>query len=209
MTTFPDDVASPIDLRDPADALDWEQTAMVKRPWRADFFVRFSEALGGVSPPVQRVLELGSGPGFLAEHLLSTHPALKAVLLDFSTPMHALARARLGPLASRAEFVTRSFKDPDWAESLGLFDAVVTNQTVHELRHKRHAAGLHAQVRSLLRPGAIYLVADHHCGDGGMTNNDLFMTVAEQHEALLDAGFTRVDGLLQHGGMVLHAARMA
>jgi len=34
------------------------------------------------------------------------------------------------------------------------------------------------------------------------------MTVAEQREALLDAGFTRVDGLLEHGGMVLHAARM-
>jgi predicted methyltransferase len=43
----------------------------------------------------------------------------------------------------------------------------MTNQAVHELRHKRHARELHRQVARLLTPGGSYLVCDHFCGPGG------------------------------------------
>ena len=33
------DVPSPIDLRQMSDALEWERTANLKRPWRSDFFL--------------------------------------------------------------------------------------------------------------------------------------------------------------------------
>ena len=64
-----------------------------------------------LEPPVSRVLELGSGPGFLACHLLKALPNVHMVLLDFSAVMHELAKQRLGPLVSRVEFVEGSFKD--------------------------------------------------------------------------------------------------
>lgn len=201
-----DDVPSPIDLRSMADAREWADSALGKRPWRVDFFNRFADVLDARGQEGLRVLELGSGPGFLAAHLLQRLPGLRYVALDFSAAMHELARERLGALAAGVQFVERSFREAGWAEGLGLFDAVVTNQAVHELRHKRHAPGLHRQVRPLLATGGAYLVCDHFAGVGGMGNDQLYMTVDEQCQALREAGFARVDCLSNQGGLVLHQA---
>ena len=57
------DVPSPIDFRLMSDALEWESTAMSKRPSRIEFFSEFAAAIKAMPIPVTRVLELGSGPG--------------------------------------------------------------------------------------------------------------------------------------------------
>ncbi len=102
---MPEDEPSPIDLRLAREALEWEQSAMQKRPCRVEFFACFTSEVSEVSPKVRRVLELGSGPGFLANHLLQSLSDIELVLLDFSSAMHALARVRLGELANRATFI--------------------------------------------------------------------------------------------------------
>ncbi len=201
------EVPSPIDLRLMSDAREWERLAMQKRPWRMEFFSTFAEELRKQKPPVSRVLELGSGPGFLAWHLLNALPSVHMVLLDFSAAMHELTKQRLGPLVSRVEFVERSFKDPLWSERLTQFDAVVTHQAVHELRHKRYALELHTQVKRVLRPGGSYMVCDHFLGPDGMSNDQLYMTVDEQRAAIASAGYHSVREVLLKGGLVLHHAR--
>ncbi|MCV2367941.1 class I SAM-dependent methyltransferase [Roseateles oligotrophus] len=198
-----EDVPSPIDLRQPADAQQWAATALSKRPDRPEFFACFERSIG--AGPC-RVLELGSGPGFLAHHLLNALPSLDYVALDFSVAMHDLARERLGPLSQRVQFIQRSFKEGDWSQGLGQFDFVLTHQAVHELRHKRYAAALHRQVRTLLAPGGAYLVCDHFAGADGMSNDQLYMTADEQAAALADAGFASIEPLLCKGGMLLHRA---
>ena len=200
------DVPSPIDLRLVSDALEWEATAMQKRPYRADFFARFVDELARLQPKPARVLELGSGPGFLAAKVLAKITSVRMTLLDFSEPMHALARQRLGPMANRAEFILADFKDSGWNKGLAGFDAVITNQAVHELRHKSYATDFHRQVAGALRPGGIYLVADHFLGAEGMTNDQLYMTTAEQKSAIESAGYASVVEVHLHGGMVLHRA---
>lgn len=198
------DVPSPIDLRCMEDARKWAESAMSKRPWRAEFFAAFARVIGNAS--AARVLELGSGPGFLAEHLLRSYVTLRYVALDFSSAMHELAAQRLGELAGRVQFVERSFREAAWPDGLGQFEFVVTNQAVHELRHKRHASLLHAQVKQVLLPGGAYLVCDHFFGNGGMSNDQLYMSVAEQRQALQDAGFSSVEQVMLKGGLVLHHA---
>jgi ubiquinone/menaquinone biosynthesis C-methylase UbiE len=200
------DVPSPIDLRLVSDASEWERTASDKRPWRAEFFENFGDGLKGVQPPVRHVLELGSGPGFLASHLLGAMPDLHMVLLDFSSAMHELARRRLGPMTSRVDFLEKSFKGADWSDGLKSFDAVVTNQAVHELRHKRYAVELHRQVRTVLGSGGSYLVCDHFHGTDGMSNDQLYMTVDEHKAAIQTAGFASIREVFKKGGMVLHHA---
>jgi ubiquinone/menaquinone biosynthesis C-methylase UbiE len=202
------DVPSPIDLRLIADASEWEATAMQKRPWRTEFFAKFADELAHLEPAANRVLELGSGPGFLANRLLSALPDLRMTLLDFSEAMHALARQRLGAMVDRVEFLVRSFKTSEWVQGLHEFDAVITNQAVHELRHKRYAEELHRQVTTLLRAGGKYLVCDHFAGPGGMTNDQLYMTVAEQKAAIESAGYASVRQVLMKNGMVLHQATL-
>lgn len=200
----PLDVPSPIDLQREVDAKAWAESANRLRPWRNQFFEAVSAAIP--SDRAARILELGSGPGFLAEHILRSHPAARMVLLDLSEPMHTLAIERLKPFAGRVSYVCRSFKGEDWTDGLGTFDYIVTNQAVHELRHKRYAESLHRSVRSILNVNGLYLVSDHFCGEGGMKNDALYMTVEEQRQALLAAGFEEVCELLCLGGMVMHGA---
>ena len=197
------DVPSPIDLRRMSDARPWAETALARRPVRPEFFDAFAREIGRDGA---RILELGSGPGFLAEHLLGAWSGLDYTALDFSPAMHQLAAERLGERAMRVRFVERSFREPAWVEGLGPFDVVVTHQAVHELRHKDYATTLHAQVRPLLAAGGRYLVCDHHLGGEGLSNDQLYMTVDQQRDALLRAGFANVEAVLVKGGLVLHRA---
>ncbi|RYX80133.1 class I SAM-dependent methyltransferase [bacterium] len=203
-----DDVPSPIDLRSMPDAQEWESTAMQKRPWRTEFFDAFAqEVKSATGLHSAHILELGSGPGFLAKHLLDRIPNItRYVALDFSSAMHQLAIQRLGEQVSRVEFVERSFLQPAWHSDLGAFDFVVTHQAVHELRHKRHATFLHAKVAQLLKPSGKYLVCDHFAGMNGMKNTDLYMSANEQAQSLKQGGFSSVLCLLKEGGLVLHSA---
>ncbi len=200
----PVDIPSPIDLCAMPDALAWERTAM-QRPFRQEFFEAFANELSLITQPTIRVLELGSGPGFLARQVLDHIPNLEITLLDFSSAMHELARLRLGNVLNRVTFVERSFKEPGWAYDLGIFEAVITNQAVHELRHKRHATALHQQVRGLLQERGVYLVCDHYCGEDGMQNDQLYMTLDEQHASLQSAGY-KVSNVLIKGGRALYRA---
>ena len=144
------------------DARQWADTALRRRPERREVMAALV-ADQQVLQPV-RVLELGSGLGFLASQLPSALSRLQMGLLELSAVMHGLACRRLAGLAVRARFVQRSFLDADCNRGLGTVDAMVPIQAVHELRRKRRAVALHVQVRAVLGPGGQYLVADHVAG---------------------------------------------
>jgi len=179
---------------------------MAKRPWRQSFFRRFVAELEPRLSAGGSILELGSGPGFLARQLLEALPRVAHTALDFSAPMHALAEERLGPLAQRVRFVQADFKTSEWAAGLSSYDAVVTMQAVHELRHKRHAASLYEVVRRLLRPGGLFLVCDHVCGEAGMAETSLYMSLDEHRRALHEAGFS-AHLVRYESGIVLYRAQ--
>ena len=198
------EIPSLIDFCNPEDAREWERKAP-SRPGRASILRAFVSELHDLAANEFHVLELGSGPGFLAALLLEAFPSMRLTLLDFSYAMHDLARARIGE-TNRVQFVERSFKEPNWGDGLGPFNAIITNQAVHELRHKRYAQALHSQARKLLRPGAPYLVCDHWYGEGGMSDDQLYMDIPEQRHALESAGFRAVRQVIVAGSLVMHRA---
>lgn len=200
----PDDVSSPIDLRNMSDARRWADAAMLVRPVRHDIFNRIVEELRDLGSTPLSVLELGSGPGFLAERITASVMTFGYTALDFSAAMHALAKERLGARSERISFLERDFKQPDWTSGLGTVDAVVTVQAVHELRHKRHALALYRQVANVLRPSGVFLMCDH-VTDGAMKERALFMTLDEHETALRAAGFT-CRSLTEADGLVLYRA---
>ncbi|MEX3009545.1 class I SAM-dependent methyltransferase [Hoeflea sp. TYP-13] len=203
---MPHDIPSAIDLRLMEDASKWASNAE-QRPGRNAILDRLVEEAGRRAGPDPLILELGSGPGFLAHRMLKEIPQARYTALDFSPAMHALARARVKPFIDRITFLERSFKSDSWAEDLQPFDIVVTNQAVHELRHKRHAKALHQQVHGLLTQEGSYLVSDHFSGDGGLPDTELFMSADEQSNALSEAGFPSVTRIAAEGSLVLHLAR--
>ena len=204
---IPADVPSPIDLKDMVDAQEWERTAM-QRPFREEFFEAFNTQLGLLEVPSLSAIELGAGPGFLALHILVRRPNIHYTLLDFSSAMHTLAKRRLEPLIGvDFKYIECDFKTAGWADSLGQYDAVLSNQAVHELRHKRYALDFFRQVRSLLKPGGILLFCDHYYGEGGLSNDQLYMSLEEQCEVLRSAGFNASEVLVK-GGRALYSARL-
>lgn len=178
-----DDVPSPIDLRDPATARAWADNADRARPWRQ----QIREAIAAEIRGAHRVLEVGSGAGQLAQCVLERE--VSYVGLDFSPAMHELARERCG---DRATYVVGDFKQPGWSQGLGTFDAVITMQAVHELRHKRHAVALYRDVCEI---APLFVVCDHEPMLTAKTRftpdqlRALNATCDEQHAYLRDAGF--------------------
>ena len=127
-----EDVPSPIDLRTEADAKAWAESAEVARPWRSQLRATFAAELDRL-PAGSSVLELGAGPGFLAERVLETCTNIERyTLLDFSEPMLNMARTRLARFDA-ADFVQRDFKSPGWNEGLGTYRAIVAMQAIHEI----------------------------------------------------------------------------
>ena len=89
------DVPSPIDLRNYEDAVEWQDTANVKRPWRKDFLDYYANLIRTHASDQCRISELGAGPGFLAQHLLSQLPNIQYTAFDFSEAMYQLAQQKL------------------------------------------------------------------------------------------------------------------
>ena len=205
-TVHTQDVPSPIDWSQADEVRSWVDETARQRPYRAVFFAAFAQQINEHCLPEAVVLELGSGPGLLAEAILNACSVASYSLLDFSAPMHALAQARLGVHRRKTHFLQRDFRAPDWGAGLGPFDAIVTLQAAHEVRHKRYVPRLLESTLDLLLPGGCLLFADH-CFDGAAFGNaDLYMTRDEQREALIDAGFGTVECVLDHQGMALFRA---
>jgi SAM-dependent methyltransferase len=198
----PDDVPTAVNFLEPAHARTWTAETTLKKPWRAQFFAAFCAAL----PDERlRILEVGSGPGHLAREILTHRDVAEYVALDFSDAMHELAREHLGELAAHVTFVTRNFRSPDWVAGLTGFDAVVTQQAVHEARHKRHAQPLLVQARTTLAPSGLLLFCDSYASPSSKPH--LFLERDEQPAVLHAAGFATIELLRDEHGMALYAAR--
>lgn len=209
MTTLPneqgEDVPSPIDLRSPSDANAWVAAAERSRPWRAAIREAIAELLRAARPAPRHVLELGSGPGLLAEAVLQVCAVERYVLFDFSDPMLEMSRARLAGCPS-AQFICGDFKRMGWAESVPApFDVILAMQSVHEIRHKRHVRGLYQEIRGLLRPGGLLIVCDHVPPPEGSPFAALHSSEAEQHANFASAGFAEITTHLNLNGLYVCA----
>ena len=203
-----DDVPSPVDFHDPRQAEHWVENTTKKRPWRVEFFGAFVAQIDRHFDQPVAVLEVGSGPGLLAEHILRRCNVRSYALLDFSMAMHELARERLEGRLDRASFLHRSFQSANWVDGLDEYDAIVTMEAIHEVRQKKHIPPLLDQIHGLIRDGGCFFFCDHYYAEGNSGKNpDLYLTREEQVPALESAGFQQIELLLDKGEMALYRAR--
>jgi ubiquinone/menaquinone biosynthesis C-methylase UbiE len=108
-----------------------------------------------------RILDVGGGYGMLTREVLEELPNSRVVLHDFSEPMFDQARARLGPLVDRVEFVRADLRDPSWVESVGgPFDAVVSSIAIHNVRDPDRIRAIYAEIRSIVADGGCFANLD-------------------------------------------------
>jgi len=210
MSTQPDpdaDVPYGEDLQNPEAAAAWAAAADRKRPHRLPVRQAIVDRLRQL-PAHARMLELGSGPGYLAEQVLTECRTIAAyTLLDFSEPMLAMSRARVGQFPA-ARFVLADFREPSWTAAVpGPWNAVVSMQAVHEVRHKRHAPALYRDIAEILAPSGLLVVCDLMPQDDTARSAALFMTGDEQLETMRAAGFIDVRLVTSGDGLALCEGR--
>ena len=76
-----------------------------------------------------------------------------------------------------------------------------------ELRHKRRAPLLYAQVRTVLAPHGLFVVCDHEPPPTRVRAEDLHATATEQRAMLAAAGFTEIETLALVDTLYVLAAR--
>ncbi len=202
MTTY--SIPSSIDFQDLEQARRWAEDANRKRPWRSEFWLEFASRILVEVGEGARIVEVGSGPGFLADEIIRTCRPESYTLIDISEAMHFISRERLLEHENQLQFLIRDISKPDWTDGIGLHDAVVSMQAIHEVRHKTRIPSVVALLRSIVRPGGIVLLCDHTPELMPDQKKDLYLTAEEQGRALSDAGFESVRLIKTRESLALH-----
>jgi trans-aconitate methyltransferase len=122
---------------------------------------RATEAVHGRAPG--RVLDLGGGPGVLAERMARRWPGAAVALMDIDPVLLTLARQALG---EGVRALDGDLSSPDWVSRAGAgHDLVTAVMTLHYLPAARVRA-CYAEARRTLAPGGLFVVADLMPEDG-------------------------------------------
>jgi SAM-dependent methyltransferase len=111
-----------------------------------------------------RILDLAGGTGSISLRALRRFPQARTTLVDVDPVLLTIARASLD---DRSVVVSANLRTPDWVDSLADrdFDAVLTATALHWLPLDR-IAELYGEIREVLRPGGVFVNADHMPDDG-------------------------------------------
>ncbi len=200
------EVPSDHDFFDPAYVKHWSESISRYRPERKEIFKAFAAEAARIGRAPLSVLELGCGPGFLAEALLANCGIGRYTLVDFSPEMLKLSRSRLAKFKDRTVFIQEDFKKENWTDAISAgFDLVVSLQAVHELRHASRIPKLYSQLYGLLAAGGKILICDHVNQPSGH-HAAHFMTVDEHLAAFKKASFTNPREVCSAADLSLMAA---
>ena len=135
---------------------------------RAERFAIMLRLVRATQSTVLRVLDLGCGPGSLMRRFLEQFPDAQVVGIDVDPPLLLLGRAQLAEFGARARLIKADLRESSWLQlASGPFDAVVSSTALHWLAPEQLSA-LYGHVALVLRPGGIFLNADHVASDSSL-----------------------------------------
>jgi SAM-dependent methyltransferase len=145
-----------------------------------------------------RLVELGIGPGYLAEFLLAKLPGIHYVGVDFSLPMLALAQARLSSYQERIQLMQANLITDKWWYTIPQpINAIITTWALHDLGSPQHTAHVYRSCHNILPPGSLLLDGDFIKPDGATQEYEPGRFEIGQHLQLLhQANFRHAECLL-------------
>jgi len=141
-------------FNDPAAVAAYAEVPQRNVPGWADMLRMAELLLAERVPEGGEVLVVGAGGGLELKRFAQMHPGWRFVGVDPAHEMLKLARATLGPLASRVDF-REGYVD---AAPAGPFDAATCLLTLHFVPVEERRRMLE-EIRRRLRPGAPFVVA--------------------------------------------------
>ncbi len=138
----------------------WEAQQNRYMPLREERFAVIVEALGAICGEEFHAVDLGCGPGSLAQRILAAHPGARVTAVDMDPVLLEIGRRALGDDGARLRFVDADLRGA-WDRSLTLpLDAAVSTTALHWLRGDAITA-LYGRLGTLIRPGGVFLNGDH------------------------------------------------
>jgi ubiquinone/menaquinone biosynthesis C-methylase UbiE len=155
----------PYDLDGAAWQESWDRQQEAFMPDREARFAAMLDTVAAVTyGQPRRVLDLAGGTGSISLRALRRFPDSATTLLDIDPVLLAIARASL---PERATVVTADLREPGWVEALPHqdYDAVLTATALHWLSPDR-LSELFKEAYAVIRPGGVFVNADHLLDDG-------------------------------------------
>jgi len=145
------------------------------------------------------ILELGVGPGFLANFLLKRLPKVSYEGLDYSESMLAIAARRTGEHRDRICFTQADLVDANWVRKVRRVPAIIVSTwALHDLLEKKNIASVYNLAIEILPAGGVILNGDfikpeasEYEYEGGR------IKPSEHFELLRLAGFSKVECLAE------------
>jgi SAM-dependent methyltransferase len=114
-------------------ALGWTER-FAPTPERMGLFELVYSQLKDAVPADGNIIELGIGPGYLANYLLERMPHISYCGIDFSAPMLEIARERLQQHGSRISYTQTDLVKEAWEQSTpNPTHAIVSTWALHDL----------------------------------------------------------------------------
>ncbi|WP_327151998.1 class I SAM-dependent methyltransferase [Nocardia sp. NBC_01329] len=139
----------------------WDQQQEFYLPEREERFRVMAELVAAAVGPTPHILDLACGTGTISRHLFDRLPGARSVAVDIDPTMLAIARGSFEG-DSRVTFATADLAESGWTECLPVepFDAVLTATSTHWMKTEP-LARLYADLAKVVRPGGVFVNADH------------------------------------------------
>ena len=154
-------------LRSSDDVVEYAASLDARWPERSQVIRHIRRQVNALPFSKAHVVELGSGPGLLARHLLSELPDIVYTGIDNSEPLQTFARSELAPFAERVELIRADLNADSWPGHLhGDVQAVVSMQSLHDLGDEAQVNRIYGLARSLIVPGGAIPECRPGCAGG-------------------------------------------
>ena len=138
-------------------ALDTELRGEVFIGFLTDTIKRVDEWRGAAAPVMQRIFDVGSGPGVAACALAGAYPEATVAAIDSSPAMLARATARAARLGFAERVDTHLAELPGGLDDLGKADLIWASMSLH---HIGDEVGALRVLRDLLSPSGLIVIAE-------------------------------------------------
>ena len=171
-------------------ALGWAER-FVPTPERIRLFELIFTQLKDVIPNNGNIIELGIGPGYLANYLLERMPHITYCGIDFSLPMLEIAQDRLQRHSSRVIYTQADLVKEAWEESVSKpVHAIVSTWALHDLGSPKNINTIYERSYNALDSNSILINGDFIKPTGAKQEfEEGRFYVAKHLELLGNAGF--------------------